>query len=100
MPLPEFTREERYVLDSLKNSDMTSGYNVFMCSYLSGGILLAAFAAFYGSIPMMASAFATLSILRVYEERWNAKWLPTWRSIIAKFELALTESEKRDQSVL
>lgn len=99
MPLPEFTRQERYVLDSLRNSDVTSGYNVFMWSYLTSGILLAVFAAYFDSIPMMASAFATLSLLRIYEEHWNSKWLPTWRSIIAKYETALTESGKNNHSI-
>jgi hypothetical protein len=98
MPLPEFTREERFVLDSLKYSDMTSNYNVFMWSYLTGGTLLAAFAAYYGSIPMMASAFATLTILRIYEERWNSKWSHIWKSVIAKYDTALADSEKRNHS--
>ncbi|MDB2686917.1 hypothetical protein N9Y42_06865 [Mariniblastus sp.] len=37
---------------------------------------------------MLLSTFAVVIGFRIYEELFQAKWLPLWRSIIAKYEAA------------
>ena len=37
---------------------------------------------------MLLSAVAVVIGFRIYEELFQSKWLPLWRSIIAKYEAA------------
>ena len=57
-------------------------------AYVITGALLAGFAANFESIPMMLSAFVVVCGFRIYEERFQTKWVPMWQSIIAKYEAA------------
>jgi len=79
-----------------------------MWGYIVGGILLAGFGAYHGSIPMMLAAFLIVCAFRVHEEMCHeemcheemchAKWMPVWRSIVTKYEgAAATDSDQMDQ---
>ena len=88
MPLPEFTPDEAYLINCIKSSRGARFANPYMWSYLIGGAIIAGFAATYDSFPMLLSAFVVVIGFRVYEERFQAKWLPQWQAIIAKYEVA------------
>ena len=62
-----------------------------MWGYVVAGSVLAAFGAYQSSIPMLLSAFVVAIGFRIYEELFQSKWLPIWRSIIAKYEAACTD---------
>jgi hypothetical protein len=74
MTAPKFTREEEYLIGVLRG-DIPEGA-AFMWSYLIPGLVLAAFAAFYGSVWMVLSAFAVVCVFRIYEESFAKKWKP------------------------
>ena len=88
MPLPDFTADEQYLINSVKSPTAFGRSNSYMWSYLSCGAIIAGFAAYYGSIRMLLSAFVVVCGFRIYEERYQLKWMPLWRSIIAKYESA------------
>lgn len=97
MPLPDFTPDEQYLIDSIKSPHAASGSSAYMWAYIIGGGLIACFAAYYESILMLGSAFVAVVGFRIYEEYFQARWLPLWRSVVRKYEDACQEAE-RDQS--
>lgn len=97
MALPEFTREEQYLINTLK-SQIASGSNSYMWGYLSSGILLAGFAVYWENLLMLASAFAIVCGFRIYEDRFQSKWTPHWRTIIEKYENAATADVRFDSN--
>ena len=86
MPLPDFTDDERYLINCAKSTAATSQTNSYMWGYLIGGAFLAGFGAYHNNVPMMFSAFVVVCGFRIYEELFQSKWLPLWRSIIAMYE--------------
>ena len=98
MPLPKFSDDEQYLINSVKSSAAQGQTNPIMWGYIVGGILLAGFGAYHGSIPMMLAAFLIVCAFRVHEEMCHAKWMPVWRSIVTKYEgAAATDSDQMDQ---
>lgn len=93
MPIPDFTDEERYLIDGLK-SQGAAGASQYMAGYLIGAAVLAGFAFYSASLPMMAVAFLLVVGFRIYEELNQRRWTPIWRSIIEKYEEALHASVK------
>jgi len=91
MPVPEFTNDEQYLIDWVKSPESSANSAAFMWGYIIGGIAIAGFAVYHGSIVMMFAAFAIVCGFRAYEEHYQNKWLPLWRSIIAKYESAATQ---------
>ena len=87
MPMPTFTREEEYLVAAIRSE--SKGMQAFMWSYVLSGLALAGFAAFYGNVWMMFSAFVVVCGFRVYEEWWQEKWKPIFRSIILKYDEAV-----------
>lgn len=63
-----------------------------MWGYLIGGAVIAAFAAYYDSVPMLLCAFVVVCAFRIYEQRCESRWTPIWRSVIDKYEAALLVS--------
>lgn len=47
-------------------------------------------------IPMMLAAFVMVCGFRIYEERFQNKWMPLWRSIISKYESAASGTDSHD----
>ncbi len=90
MPLPDFTDDERHLINCAKSTAANSQTNSYMWGYVVAGSVLAAFGAYQSSIPMLLSAFIVVNGFRIYEELFQSKWLPLWRSIIAKYEAACT----------
>ena len=88
MPLPDFTDDERYLINCAKSTAANAQTNSYMWGYLVGGAVLAGFGAYQSSVPMMLAAFVIVCGFRIYEELFQSKWLPLWRSIIAKYEAA------------
>lgn len=84
--MPNFTPDEQYLIDAVKSPGASSGASAYMWAYILGGGLVAAFAAYHQSILMLGAALVAVVGFRLYEERVQAKWLPLWRSIIAKYE--------------
>jgi hypothetical protein len=96
MAMPQFTDEELYLINFIR-AEKAQQSNSYMMAYLVSGLVLAGFGAYTGSIAMMMSAFLVVCGFRVYEERSEAKWVPVWRSIILKYEDAISsvpESQK------
>jgi hypothetical protein len=93
MPQPEFTSEEKYLLNYLKSDSARQTSNPFLWGYLLGGVLLAGFAAYHENPAMMLSAFAVVCGFRLYEEWHQRRYQPLWRSIIQKYEQALGSTE-------
>ena len=60
-----------------------------MWGYVSGSILLAGCGAYYDSVGVMIVAFIVLVGFRIYEEHYQKRWVPLWRSVIQKYETVL-----------
>jgi hypothetical protein len=90
--MPEFTAEERFLVSAMRGDGdgLDASHYTWTCLITSS--VIAAFAAFYGNVWMMFSAFIVLVGTRVYEERWQARYRPSLRSIILKYEAAISES--------
>lgn len=88
MPVPDFNASEKYLIDSIKQSRAVSPY---MSAYLTVGLLMFGFGLYHGNIGVMACAFFVLCGFRLYEEWTLWKWLPVYRSLIAKCEAAVRE---------
>jgi len=86
MPLPNFTDDEQYLINCAKSTKVNG--QSYMWGYLVAGAALVGFGAYHDSVPMMLCAFAVVCGFRIYEEIFQSKWLPLWRSIIAKYEAA------------
>ena len=96
MSLPDFTNDELYLFNSIKSQKASGSSNPFMWSYVISGVAIAGFAAYYGNVLVMLSAFVVVCGFRIYEERYQAKWTPLWRSIFEKYEAACAgKSEPR-----
>lgn len=96
MPLPDFTSDERYLINFLKSS--SASQNSYMWGYLIGGAVIAGFGVYHGSALMILNALVLVYGFRVYEEYHQSKWIPKWRSIIAKYEAALGGDEGHVES--
>ncbi len=99
MPLPEFTFDEQYLINSLKSPKATKNPSTYMWSYLVPCAVLAGVAAYNDNISVMLIAFVVLCGFRIYEENYQNRWLPLWHSIIKKFEDACNGIE-RDATIL
>ncbi len=102
MPRPDFTNEERYLIESIKSRDSASVLNSNAWSYVICSALIAGSAAYYGDIAMMTIAFVIICGYRFYEWKQQQKWDPIWRSIIEKFESATIEVDEKpyDSTIL
>lgn len=89
MPLPKFTDDELLVINYIKSQNASSSSNSYMWGYLTGAGLLAGVAAYHNNILAMFAAVVVVCVFRIYEERLQLKWVPTWQSVIAKYESAL-----------
>lgn len=97
MPLPDFTPDERYLVNYVKSPRAAGAGNFYMWGYVIGVSFFAGIAAYQESIPMLLSAYVIVCGFRIYEERYGARWMPVWRSIINKFEAAaLGEQDSPD----
>jgi hypothetical protein len=94
MPLPDFTSDEQYLINSIRSPKASSNSSSYMWGYVIGGALIAVFAAYYENVLMMLAAFVVVCGFRVYEEHFQLKWMPLWRSIIEKYEAAAISSDK------
>ena len=54
---------------------------------------MCSFALAYDSLALMASGFAVVCGFRIYEEVLQNRWLPFWRSILAKYEAAIAAAD-------
>lgn len=88
MPLPEFDENEQYLINCIKSPKAMDNSSAYMWGYLGSGILIAGFAAYHDNALMMLTSFAIVCGFRIHEERYQSRWLPLWRSIIAKYEAA------------
>lgn len=89
MPLPDFDEKEQYVIHWMK-AHKSAEVNPCMWAYLVTGALLFGFGAYYSNVAFMACAFIVVCGFRLYEEWYQARWQPTFRSIILKYESALS----------
>lgn len=93
MTRPEFTADEQYLIRFVQSTTAARQYNSYMWGYLTTGLVLAGFAAYNDSVLMLLSAFVVVCGFRVYEERFQSRWTPVWRSIIEKYEAAIRQTE-------
>ena len=66
----------------------------FMWGHLIGTALFAGFALFHGDDMMIVGALVIVFGFRIYEARYQSRWSPHWRSIIDKFENAVSDGEQ------
>jgi hypothetical protein len=92
MPLPEFTDQERLLIQNVKSPTMAAGSTSYMWSYILVGTVLAVVAAYVRSIPLMGVAFVLVCGFRIHEERHQKSWMPVLRSIVNKYEAALGQA--------
>ncbi|TWT72648.1 hypothetical protein [Crateriforma conspicua] len=92
MPLPDFNADEQYLINCIKSPNASANSGSYMWGYIIGGALVAGFAAYYENILMMLGAFVIVCGFRIYEERFQSRWMPHWRSIIEKYESAANAS--------
>ena len=90
MPLPNFTDDEQYIVNSTKSASANDHANSYMWSSLIGSVLLAGFGVYHKNMQMMLAAVGLVCVVRIYEERLQSQWLPVWRSVITKYETACT----------
>lgn len=93
MARPQFTDDELYVIKYTQSATAATTANSYMWGYVLGGAALAAFAAYYQSVPMLLSAFVVVCGFRLYEDRLQLRWVPVWQSILHKYEAALEASD-------
>ncbi|HRX80484.1 MAG: hypothetical protein H6821_03725 [Planctomycetaceae bacterium] len=93
MPLPDFTHDERYLVESAKSPRAAYASSSYMYGYVLPASFFAGIAAYQGSVPMLLTAFVVVCGFRIYEERHQARWLPVWRSVIDKYEAAVLEAQ-------
>ena len=86
LPLPHFTDDEQFLIKYIKSPSAVRASDSYMWGYLIGGAIVAGFAAYHNNISMMVVAFATVCAFRIYEELFQRKYIPLWRSIIDKYE--------------
>jgi hypothetical protein len=88
MPLPHFTNDEQYLINCVKSPTASTSASAYMWGYIVTGALIAGFSAWKEDTLLMLCAFVIVCGFRVYEERFQAKWVPLWKSIIEKYEYA------------
>jgi len=91
MPRPQFTDDEEYLIRLVLSPTANLQSNSYMWGYLLGGAALAGLATYTDSFALLLSAFAIVCGFRLYEERYQAKWAPLWRSIVSKYEAGIRE---------
>ncbi len=95
MPMPEFTPQEQYLIYSVKSRSSTGWMALSAWGYLMAGGILFGAAAYGQSIAMMAIVFVLVCGFRIFEEISQSKWLPVWRSVVEKYEAALTAADTK-----
>jgi hypothetical protein len=91
MPLPDFSAEEKYAINAVRSNAESS--NPMMWSCRIGGLLLGGFGVYHNSIRMIVCAFFLVCGFRLYEEWYQRRWLPIWRSVINKYEVAIMAAD-------
>ena len=89
MTRPEFTADEEFIIAYTKSPRAVGDSIAYLCGYIIGGAIVAGVAAYYDSVLMMLAAFIIVCGFRVYEEWFQYRWFPCWRSIIGKYEAAI-----------
>ena len=89
MPLPEFSEEEKYLIEYVKSKSERS-WDGHVIGILVGGVFLCFLGAWYNNVMLMICAFVVLCGFKLYEEQYQRKCLPIWRSIFAKYESAIS----------
>lgn len=90
MSKPEFTAEEQYVI-SFVQQDKTGTWHPYVVSQFVLGVALAAMAVYVNSLYLAVCGICILVGYRIYEDRYQSRWTPVWRSIIEKYETALED---------
>ena len=98
MTYPNFTPDENYLISYVKTPSAGSSSSSYMWGYILSGSLIFGLGVYNESVSFMAIAFAIVIGFRLYEEWYISKWTPKWRSIIEKFEAALSDVNARGNS--
>lgn len=98
MPMPDFSDDENYLINCAKSPDVSKSSSSYTWGYLIASAGLAGVAIYENNFWLLFSAFVMVCGFRIYEERFQAKWLPHWKSIINKFEEACTSEPDGDNS--
>jgi hypothetical protein len=94
MSLPQFTPEEQFVVSILKSTLPVSRFNALMWGYLVSGSILGGVAMYYSNIHVMAISLILIVGFRLYEEWYQSRWQPVYRSVVMKYESALIDNSK------
>jgi hypothetical protein len=90
--MPEFTDEEQYLISAVRAEQQ--GSNTYMWTYVCCALLLAGTSAFYGNPWGVLSAVVVVCGFRLYEEYYQARWTPVWKSVIRKYEQAILDASR------
>ena len=93
MPLPEFDHNEQYVIRYVKTAGWYPGS--FTTGYLIGAAIVTGFGNCVASVEVMLVAMLVVLCFKAYEEWLQVRMLPVWRSVFAKYEAAIEESDAR-----
>lgn len=90
MPVPEFSDGERYLIGFLKSKTAADSSKRYMWGYVAPCSIFAGVGAYNSDIQLVLMAFVVVVGFRIYEEVSLSRWWPHWRSIIEKYEAAIS----------
>lgn len=96
MSRPEFTRDEQYLINYVLSPIASRGESHAAWWQLIGASGLFGFG-IYSEIPVMLYAgFVALVAFKIHEMIHGRKWGAIWRSVLQKYEEALSDRTLRD----
>lgn len=91
MSPPDFTKEERYLIDHAKRGMKSA--TVMLWFYIIYGASVGIYAFESRSGTAITAAIIGMLASRVAEHMKNRRWFPVWVSVIRKFDAALSAQE-------
>jgi hypothetical protein len=98
MPYPEFTPEEKYIVEMYKLPTTFYKAESYMWGYLIGGCVVFGVGMLHQDAFVMAIGLALVVGFRIYDSMRQRHWSPVFHSVIAKFDAALSEAKAAEQS--
>lgn len=96
MPLPDFDSTEVYLVHHVKAAKPYP--NAYTTTYVVFGALLTGLGFYHDDRGLMLTAMLTVVGFKAYEQWYQAKLLPAWKSIFAKYEAAIAAADALAES--
>lgn len=98
MKCPKFTAQEQYLINYMRSADAAGRSRGYSLGYVVVACVVAGYGALNDSIPMVVIGFLVVVGFRVYEEWYQSRWSPVWRSIFNKYEAALANDTEEEMA--